>query len=288
MSLERKMNQAIDLTEQRGYYRDTDAALAEVFEFYTQYKPQIAQLLEAKRVYDQAIQQHIQHGITPSTPELPEQPGLPEQPEPVRSTQSLKQQVGDTSLSREQRQQALDSMIKRPVLQLAPDEDQVSKPDLTNQTVPDEVKHDQVTKPDLTNQTEQQLMVKAQQVMGDHYQAPAEPEPAHTREPDSQAIEPESQAGVEYEITPERGNTIVGLIKRFIDQHNTKTLKSIYNSRKFKDWIYNFTKAEQYIITLVIDSKYERHKPFPSNINFKGLPRSQWLENKEKWQRNEY
>jgi len=265
MSLERMMNQAIDLTEQRGYYRDTDAALAEVFEFYTQYKPQIAQLLEAKRVYDQAVQQHIQHGITPKQPAVPEQPELPKQPEPVRSTQSLKQQVGDTSLSQQQRQQALDAMIKRPVLQLAPDE----------------VKQDQVTKPDLTNQTEQQLMVKAQQVMGDHYQAPAEPEPAQTREP-------ESQAGVEYEITPERGNTIVALIKRFMDQHNTKTLKSIYNSRKFKDWIYNFTKAEQYIITLVIDSKYERHKSFPSNINFKGLPRSQWLENKEKWQRNEY
>ena len=32
---------------------------------------------------------------------------------------------------------------------------------------------DQVTLPDLTNPTEQQLMVKAQQVMGDHYQPPA-------------------------------------------------------------------------------------------------------------------
>ena len=45
------MNRATDLTSQRGYYRDTDAALQEIFEFYIEYRPQIAELIARRDIF---------------------------------------------------------------------------------------------------------------------------------------------------------------------------------------------------------------------------------------------
>ena len=45
------MNKAVNCSEQRGYYRDTDKALQEIFEFYIEHKPHIAELTARRDIF---------------------------------------------------------------------------------------------------------------------------------------------------------------------------------------------------------------------------------------------
>ena len=45
------MNKAVNCSEQRGYYRDTDKALEEIFEFYIEHKPHIAELTARRDIF---------------------------------------------------------------------------------------------------------------------------------------------------------------------------------------------------------------------------------------------
>ena len=49
--LTKLMNQAADCSDERGYYRDTDQALKQIFEFFIEYKPQIADLTARRDIF---------------------------------------------------------------------------------------------------------------------------------------------------------------------------------------------------------------------------------------------
>ncbi len=49
--LTKLMNKAVDCSDERGYYRDTDQALKQIFEFFIEYKPQIAELTARRDIF---------------------------------------------------------------------------------------------------------------------------------------------------------------------------------------------------------------------------------------------
>jgi len=160
--LTKLMNKAVDCSDERGYYRDTDKALKQIFEFFIEYRPQIAELTARRDIFRDI-----------------DLPALAEAQFTIRQLPDMLKRIA-----------RLEERLERVK------QDQVTKPDLTNQVLPDDtdgVKQDQVTKPDLTNQTAKQkeinsliqrlpdmskpkqedIVTKAQRVMGDNYQPPA-------------------------------------------------------------------------------------------------------------------
>jgi small-conductance mechanosensitive channel len=142
--LTRLMNKAVDCSDERGYYRDTDQALKQIFEFFIEYRPQIAELTARRDIFRDI-----------------DLPALAEAQFTIRQLPDMLKRIAQL----EQRSERVK-------------QDQVTKPDLTNQVLPSQrerVKQDQVTKPDLTNQVlpSEDLITKAQRVMGDSYQPPA-------------------------------------------------------------------------------------------------------------------
>jgi small-conductance mechanosensitive channel len=156
--LTKLMNKAVDCSDERGYYRDTDKALKQIFEFYIEHRPNIAELTARRDIFRDI-----------------DLPALAEAQFTIRQLPAMMERIAQ-----------LEERLERIK------QDQVTKPDLTNQTLPT-AKQDQVTKPDLTNQTAKQkeinsliqrlpdmsepkqddIVTKAQRVMGDSYQPPA-------------------------------------------------------------------------------------------------------------------
>ena len=142
--LTKLMNKAVDCSDERGYYRDTDKALKQIFEFYIEYKPQIAELTARRDIFRDI-----------------DLPALAEAQFTIRQLPEIQKRIARLEARTERSSQ-----------------DQVTKPDLTNQTLPknrERSSQDQVTKPDLTNQVlpAENVVAKAKRVMGDRYQAPA-------------------------------------------------------------------------------------------------------------------
>ncbi len=122
--LTKLMNKAVDCSDERGYYRDTDKALKQIFEFFIEYRPQIAELTARRDIFrDIDLPALVQAQFT------------------VRQLPDVLKRIAQ-----------LEQRLER-------------------------VKQDQVTKPDLTNQVlpakEEDIVAKAQRVMGDSYQPPA-------------------------------------------------------------------------------------------------------------------
>ncbi len=122
--LTKLMNKAVDCSDERGYYRDTDKALKQIFEFFIEYRPQIAELTARRDIFrDIDLPALVQAQFT------------------VRQLPDVLKRIAQ-----------LEHGLER-------------------------VKQDQVTKPDLTNQVlpakEEDIVAKAQRVMGDSYQPPA-------------------------------------------------------------------------------------------------------------------
>ena len=142
--LTKLMNKAVDCSDERGYYRDTDKALKQIFEFYIEYRPQIAELTARRDIFRDI-----------------DLPALAEAQFTIRQLPEIQKRIARLEARTERSSQ-----------------DQVTKPDLTNQTLPknrERSSQDQVTKPDLTNQVlpAENVVAKAKRVMGDRYQAPA-------------------------------------------------------------------------------------------------------------------
>ena len=142
--LTKLMNKAVDCSDERGYYRDTDKALKQIFEFYIEYRPQIAELTARRDIFRDI-----------------DLPALAEAQLAIRQLPDIQKRIARLEARTERSSQ-----------------DQTTKPDLTNQTLPkkpERSSQDQTTKPDLTNQTlpKEDVVAKAKRVMGDRYQAPA-------------------------------------------------------------------------------------------------------------------
>ena len=120
--LTKLMNKAVDCSDERGYYRDTDKALKQIFEFYIEYKPQIAELTARRDIFRDI-----------------DLPALAEAQFTIRQLPEIQKRIARLEARTERSSQ-----------------DQVTKPDLTNQVLPAE-----------------DVVAKAKRVMGDRYQAPA-------------------------------------------------------------------------------------------------------------------
>jgi len=122
--LTKLMNKAVDCSDERGYYRDTDKALKQIFEFFIEYRPQIAELTARRDIFrDIDLPALVQAQFT------------------VRQLPDVLKRIA-------QLEQRLESVKQ----------DQVTNPDLTNQVLPAK---------------EEDIVAKAQRVMGDSYQPPA-------------------------------------------------------------------------------------------------------------------
>ena len=138
------MNRATDLTSQRGYYRDTDAALQEIFEFYIEYRPQIAEL-EARRDIFRDI----------------DLPALAQAEFVVKQLPDIHKRLAQ-----------LEAQAKHQVDQARPKDqiDQTLPKDQVDQARP----NDQIDQTLPNDQTlpKEDIVTKAQRIMGDRYQAP--------------------------------------------------------------------------------------------------------------------
>ena len=130
--LTRLMNKAVDCSDERGYYRDTDQALKQIFEFYIEHRPHIAELTARRDIFRDI-----------------DLPALCEAQFTIRQLPDMLKRIARL-------EQAGPPERKQP--------DQVTKPD-------------QVTLPTLSKALPtlpgEDLVTKAQRVMGDSYQPPA-------------------------------------------------------------------------------------------------------------------
>ena len=139
--LTKLMNKAVDCSDERGYYRDTDKALKQIFEFFIEYRPQIAELTARRDIFRDI--------------DLPA----------LAQAQLVMKQLPDIH----KRLARLESERSERVKQ-----DQVTKPDLTNQTAKQKEINSLIQQlPDMSKAKQEDIITKAQRVMGDHYQPPA-------------------------------------------------------------------------------------------------------------------
>ena len=145
--LTKLMNRAVDCSDERGYYRDTDQALKQIFEFFIEYRPQIAELTARRDIFRDI-----------------DLPALAQAQFTIRQLPDMLKRIAQLEERLERFKQ-----------------DQVTKPDLTNQvlpsTPPTEPKTPNPPKtkseaPD-SNTTTETLEARAKRVMGDNYQPPA-------------------------------------------------------------------------------------------------------------------
>ena len=171
------MNRATDLTSQRGYYRDTDAALQEIFEFYIEYRPQIAEL-EARR----DIFRDIDLPALAQAQFVLKQ--LPDIHKRLAQLEAQAKHPKDQATPNDQIDQTLpkDQTLPNDQVDQARPNDQIDQArpnDQIDQTLP----NDQTAKqkeinalikqfPDMSKPKQEDIVTKAQRIMGDRYQAP--------------------------------------------------------------------------------------------------------------------
>ena len=138
--LTKLMNKAVDCSDERGYYRDTDKALKQIFEFFIEYRPQIAELTARRDIFRDI-----------------DLPALAEAQFTVRQLPDMLKRIAQ-----------LEERLERIK------QDQVTKPDLTNQTAKQKEINSLIQQlPDMSKPKQEDIITKAQRVMGDHYQPPA-------------------------------------------------------------------------------------------------------------------
>ena len=136
--LTKLMNKAVDCSDERGYYRDTDKALKQIFEFYIEHRPHIAELTARRDIFRDI-----------------DLPALAEAQFTVRQLPDMLKRIAQLEARLEQR--------KTP--------DQRTLPTLPQPTTPKppETKSEA---PD-SNPPAETLQARARAVMGDRYQPPA-------------------------------------------------------------------------------------------------------------------
>ena len=139
--LTRLMNKAVDCSDERGYYRDTDKALKLIFEFYIEHRPHIAELTARRDIFRDI-----------------DLPALAQAQLVMKQLPDIHERLARLESERSERKT----------------QDQATLPDLTNPTAKQKEINSLIEQlPDMSKPQQEDITTKAQRVMGDHYQPPA-------------------------------------------------------------------------------------------------------------------
>jgi len=162
------MNRATDLTSQRGYYRDTDAALQEIFEFYIEYRPQIAELIARRDIFRDI-----------DLPALAQAEFVLKQLPDIHKRLAQLEAQAKHQVDQARPNDQMTKLTKRYQTRPKDQVDQARPNDQIDQTLPNDqtAKQKEINSlieqlPDMSKPKQEDVVTKAQRIMGDRYQAP--------------------------------------------------------------------------------------------------------------------